>query len=125
MDDNRSNDTVVKIFRDLCLQASQAEDAELNRFLETEYSAVLDYVIRHPTWRNEFGSEFIRMVTFPGTISAELVEYCMYELRWPEVAEAARSMMNTSDDPRNISVFEHILESFQDDWDKEGYERWG
>lgn len=124
METDREVSDVLKKFYTLCAIASEAEDAELDRYLEPEYSTVLDHIIAHPEYRKTFGNEMLRMVDFPGDISAQLVEYCMHELRWPEIEAAARVKLAAAEDPRSRIVFEHILESFQDDWDDEGYERW-
>jgi hypothetical protein len=123
METDREAD-VMKAFYALCSTASEAEDTELDRYLEPEYSSVLDHIIAHPEYRKQFGTEMLKMADFPGDISAQLVEYCMHELRWPEVEAAARVKLAAAEDPRSRSVFEHILESFQDGWDDEGYERW-
>jgi hypothetical protein len=124
MDSNLNQTVIMKKFHDLCAIASRAEDEELDKFLEREYSAVLDYILSYPQYRPEFGTNLLNMVEYPGDISDQLVEYCMYELKWHEVEENARLRLSAAEDPRSKIIFEHILEAFQDDWDKEGYERW-
>jgi hypothetical protein len=112
-------------FRALCAKATEAEDSLLPRTVEPEYGQVLQYMIDHPVLRPHLGEILLDLATFPGQISPDLVEYCMLELRWPEVKSEARQRLHEAADPRSKRVFECILEAYEDGWNADGYfSRW-
>ena len=118
-----ADDVMVEFYR-LCDLATEAEDTIFDRFHEPEYSIVLEHLHRHPDRRYRFGAELIEMSQFPGQVSADLVAFCMHELRWPEVKAAASQALEATGDPRGKRVNRVIIEAFDDDWDDEGYLRW-
>lgn len=91
---------------------------------EAEVAAVVDYIQANPECREAASRLFIEQVQrSAGCI--EVLEYCMHELRWPEVEEAVRDHLAASEDWRVKTALAGVLAAFADDWpDADMYERW-
>lgn len=77
---------------------------------------VLAFIKRHPEDWPSFQALFATRVA-QGTISWEIVEFCMAELRWTNVREVAEMRMEETDDFRIKDVMAKILAAYRDDWD--------
>jgi hypothetical protein len=79
--------------------------------------AVLDWVQAHPEHRAVIVQRFVAIVEGSAP-TWEVVEYCMRELRWPEVLKATHQELERALDPatRNVraqAVLLHLGEAFE------------
>lgn len=113
---------VVQKFEELVL-AAEALVADVERTREPEFEAVLRHVLAHPEYRSFFAERFPQILVAGGTDGA-LFEYCMHELRWAEVEDEVRRMMEAaaSAGDRRLQFFlgSGPMECFQDEWRRGG-----
>ena len=94
---------------------------------EPSFAELLDFIQANPECRTEALSWFLeRLEGSDGSgLWGELLEYCMHELRWPEVEAVALEILRETDDWRLRSVLLHVVAAFEEDWpDADMYERW-
>lgn len=60
-----------------------------------------------------FLSELDKQENFP----QDIIEYCMYYLRWPEIQEAVQSRIQSAEDPRTIDALRDIESVYLGTWD--------
>jgi hypothetical protein len=92
-------------------EARQDDDA-----LENAMVTLLGFIKEHPESRQVFVSEFLESVSGTKGVELDVVAFCMHELRWPEVLEAARTR-NRNPHPRSMNLIARIIEAYDDDWD--------
>lgn len=91
---------------------------------EPAAAALLDFIQATPECVDAASRLFVRQVMEAGG-STEVLDYCMHELRWSEVREAARVRVAESEDWRIKTPLASLLAAFEDDWpDAKLYERW-
>lgn len=94
---------------------------------EPVFEAALELVLANPDMRAEFAEKFVSMLQ---NDDLELFEYCMHELRWPEVKTqlqaAVRDAAGPPRDTRSEFFLKGVLRAFGDDWSgREFYKRFG
>jgi hypothetical protein len=90
---------------------------DLERDREPEFEAVLAHVLSHPAERAAFARKFMEMLR--SSMDSDLFEFCMHELRWPEVqsqVEAAMQEAANKGDHRLQFGLGSVLPAFRDDW---------
>ena len=108
----------VKKFWDLCKQASMEwEKTADTKLYEPFLLEILNHVKSNSEFVEEFKKCFIQIIKKPEIAIWEIVMYCMRELRWDEIYNAAKEEHFHSDDIRNKDVLENILAVFDDDWE--------
>jgi hypothetical protein len=87
MADAHSTDVAIQ-FADLMRDVSRATyGTVLLADCEPEFSRVLEFVRSHPQSRVQL------VESFRGVLSSHITRFCMAELQWPEIADAARDRM--------------------------------
>ncbi len=84
--------------------------------IEPHLLDILQFVKNHPNEKTKFVNCFITLVRgHCGPL--EIVEFCMRELQWPEVREAALQRQLDSKDFRVLDAMENIIAVYSDKWD--------
>jgi len=86
---------------------------------EPQLLKVLQFVKASPEARRELGQAFVEMVTDLERGAWEIIQFCMRELRWPEVRQALQREFDTAklkNDWRRIAVLRDILDVYEPDW---------
>jgi hypothetical protein len=110
-------------FDDLVQRAAAADD-NLHAHVEPSFAAVLDFLIEHPELRPAIAERFINGLLTDPMVPEALLEYCMFELRWPEVRQRADELYKSSG-LREHAVLKDILSAFSDNWNNKClYDRW-
>lgn len=116
-------DAVLDEFDRLVREADRLEGDYLTPLPEREatHSAALILILNHPEMRSAFVQKFGEMIRGH---DSELLEYCMHELRWPEVKVQVEAAIREADDFRARDHFTSVLTAFTDRWSGRGfYER--
>jgi hypothetical protein len=111
------NPTFLAEFDRLVREAEGLLD-DFERDREPEFEAVLVHVLTHPSGRQIFATKFMELLSWPST-DGDLFEFCMHELRWPEVrSRVAEAMQDaiTRNDIRARDFLGHALSAFDDHW---------
>lgn len=113
-------DQFFKLSADAEFIAGSAMDKPLEPALE----AILIFVQDHPSHRIELVDAFLDVLRNPEKGPPELVEYCMHELKWPEVRETIQIWLDGERSERVRHVLRKQLLAFDDNWfDASFYER--
>lgn len=110
-------------FDRLVREADRLEEDYLTPLPEREaaHKAALVLITNYPEMRSAFVQKFVEMIR---THDLELLEYCMHELRWPEVKAQLEVAAREADDFRARDCFTSALTAFTDRWSGRGfYER--
>jgi hypothetical protein len=119
------SDAVKQEFFRLVKEATIAtESVEVEA--EPYFTPVLEFVLKHPSRRPEFAEGFVEIIRNPSLGTSELVEFCMHELRWPEVKAGIEELLSQEHGRRERFFLETVLNSFDDDWfSRQLYRRYG
>jgi hypothetical protein len=86
--------------------------------MEPYLLAVLNYVKMHPDGEAFFKTEFSKFVQNDNSVGYYLVPFCMRELRWPEVREAARLHMEmlqrANQHARFMNYFSDLIQAYEE-----------
>lgn len=109
---------VLSEFDRLVQEADRLEEDYLTPLTDREavHEAALTLVLQHPGMRAEFATKFGEMIR---THDLELFEYCMHELRWPEVRVQLDAEVRNADvarDWRARDYFAGAKGAFTDQW---------
>lgn len=92
--------------------------------LEPALGAVLSFVENHLDQRPRFANAFLDVLRDPEKGPPELVEYCMHELKWPEVYEAIKTWLDNERSERVRHILRRQLLAFDENWlDANFYDR--
>ncbi len=92
--------------------------------LEPALEVVLRFVQNHLDQRFEFVNAFLDVLRDPEKGPPELVEYCMHELKWPEVREAIQAWLDSERSERVRHILRKQLLAFDENWnDANFYDR--
>ena len=86
--------------------------------LEPDLLNVLNFTKQHLESKETLIQFFITLVKehkWNGDI--EVIEFCMHELRWPEVKQAVEEKVATTQDIRERDALCQIPDAYSDDWD--------
>lgn len=104
-------------FIELVMQASEICENHLDIDAEPHLAEILDFVIQNYQSKSVLESAFVEILNEPILAAPEIVEYCMFELRWSHVKRALVDRARTEPEIRRRRPFEAMLESFEDDWE--------
>jgi len=113
-------------FWQLCAESKRLDESTLDsRVLEPSLFALLDFVRSHPEDRDLFVYCFIHLLHWPEFGPFNLIEYCMAELRWPEVRDHLEGIARVTPELRCLYIVNRILAAFNDPWvNGQFYERY-
>ena len=109
---------VLSEFDRLVQEADRLEDDHLTPLLDREavHEAALMLVTKHPYLRPELAVKFGEMLH---KHDLELFEYCMHELRWPEVRAQLEEVVRDAVERLDIRArdyFAGVKAAFTDEW---------
>ena len=78
---------------------------------------VLNFLKLHPENHSEFIDYFASRVTRDEQFPYEILVFCMRELQWLEIKEAAIAENAKTDDWRIISVMNEIIAVYESEWE--------
>lgn len=99
------------------LEGDESESDQLAH--EPVFEAALELVLAHLELREAFARKFVDMLD---RNDWELFEYCMHELRWPEVRANVEDRLRIARDPRqrhdlsDERRWSGVLSAFSDGW---------
>lgn len=76
---------------------------------------IVSIVRDRPELHGEFARAFILMIDNPSRFSSLVVQYCMYELRFPEIREHVENRLH-HDPLKTDMAARHILAAYGPDW---------
>ena len=112
------NDTTVRYeFSQLCMAAAQAYRDHIDALArEPFYARVLQFVTQHPDATDFFRGQFLTMVRNPQEELIDLIQFCMHQLQWQDIADAASGVSSQTNNSRTRRWMELIANSFGDTW---------
>ncbi|AIO43180.1 MULTISPECIES: hypothetical protein [Burkholderia] len=117
------NTTIDEFFK-LAAHAEFIAENAMDQPLEPALEVVLSFVQSHLDQRFEFATAFLDVLRDPEKGPPELVEYCMHELKWPEVREAIQAWLDSERSERVRHVLRKQLLAFDENWyDANFYDR--
>ncbi|WP_431256761.1 hypothetical protein ACQ86G_18925 [Roseateles chitinivorans] len=114
-------------FRVLCEQVRDAEDKDEDaRAIEQSYEDLLIFLKKHESSRAELSERLCSIVNSyrharnsgPSELSVDAIAYCMHELRWAEVKEAALIEQHDYFVARREDFLWRLIDAFDPDWQK-------
>ncbi|MFC0547872.1 hypothetical protein [Kutzneria chonburiensis] len=66
--------------------------------------------------RLKVSERFFVLISEINPWSLEILQYCMYGLRWSEVCDRARRYFEKEENVGKRRLYERLVESFDDDW---------
>jgi hypothetical protein len=118
---------VLNEFDRLVREADRLEEDYLTPLADREavHEAALLLVTKHSELRSEFVEKFGEMLV---NHDLELFEYCMHELRWPEVKALLDEAVSSAVDRKDIRARDYLAgvkAAFTDEWSgREFYRRY-
>ena len=110
-------DMILKNFNTLCNNVKEKYDVSFGvNEIEDLLLIVLNYIKKNKNYKKEFTTCFIERIKRNYNFPLEVVIFCMRELQWPEIKEAAINEINKTNDCRIISRMNDILKVYQKDW---------
>lgn len=123
---------IASQFHDICLEISKKED-EFSKDIEDSYSKLLNLACvtgKTPFLVNQFLEAVLnfrhaRNEGYLPSLSIDAIAYCMHELRWTEIYNAAVDEHKNYFAKRKETTLVRLIDSFKDDWDEvQDYRRW-
>lgn len=108
---------VAKQFWELVNLARAVHEEDWQQDSEPYFEQLLEFVNANPSARNDFAKLFFEGLDGPEYIPIDLMEYCMHELRWPEVQQGVEGRLQDSPSERSRYLLSRLLSAFDDDWD--------
>ncbi len=95
--------------------------------VEPEFLKTLEFIKRYPDLRPQVIGEFSKMLQDKTFGRYMLIQYCMHELRWPEMRAAAKQIYAQSQidlirqqlygtASQHLAFLEEVVSSFEDTW---------
>ncbi len=95
--------------------------------LEPEFSKTLEFIKRNPALRPQIVEEFARLLQDKTYGRYMLIQYCMHDLRWPEMRARTREIYSEAQmslirqqlygtASQHLAFLEEVLASFEDAW---------
>lgn len=105
-------------FVNQCISAKYAcDNFDSTQDFEPFLLRVLLFVKSNPLHVSDFKEYFTRMLHDPNLGPWELIEFCMRDLQWPEILEAAKRRMSANADHRIKAVMAKIIAVYQQNWE--------
>ena len=118
---------LIHEFRVLCERVSKVEDEnEDGQAIERSYEDLLVFLKANESSRALLSEEIGKIVksyrhardTGRSELSVDALAYCMHELRWLEVKEAAMSEHRDYFVGRREDILWRLMDAFEADWEK-------
>jgi hypothetical protein len=107
----------IEHFWSLCREAkSLCETTVDSRQREPAFLAVLAFVKEQLQYRGMFAFCFLHLFHWPELGPFDIIEYCMADLRWPEVQEYIAGIEAVTPEINCRYVANRILAAFKDPW---------
>jgi hypothetical protein len=105
-------------FIDLCDAVKRKEKITYGvNEIEKELLDVLNYIKIYKKGEEEIKAFLIKIVKGEEIYPLEIIIFCMRELQWLEIKEAAIEEKTKTHDWRIISSMNHILEVYENNWE--------
>jgi hypothetical protein len=106
-------------FRELCQKALHSWETTQRGTpdFEPDLLAILNFTKQNLDQKDTLVQCFIDLVYDRALGPFEVIEFCMRELRWPEVADAAAERWRSTTDPRIHIVMKDILDVYEEHWE--------
>ncbi|GAB4393535.1 MAG: hypothetical protein Tsb005_12250 [Gammaproteobacteria bacterium] len=125
--------TVMRDFEVLCAQINlRAKETYGYNQIEDLLLKMLNFIKAHDDYRDSFVVYFSEKISGEGENDLvygnynhliQIIQFCMREMQWPEIKEAAIRRKSASSDWRVIGTMDQILEVYETEWpDDELYE---
>lgn len=112
-----NSSTSIPQFWELCADSKHVCESTFDSLeQESTYRALLDFVRSHPEDRHLFVYCFIHLLHWPNLGPFNLIEYCMRELRWPEVQDHLLGIAKVTPELNCLYIVNRILAAFIDPW---------
>ncbi|WP_445286902.1 hypothetical protein [Variovorax atrisoli] len=117
----------IDAFRALCERAREAEDKDEDSLtIEQSYEDLLVFLKTHESSRAELSERLCSIVKSyrharvagPSELSVDALAYCMHELCWLEVKEAALKEQHDYFVARREDFLWRLIDAFESDWQK-------
>lgn len=103
--------------RQLLADAQQAlEAASTTEEFELFFVKLLTFLKEHPEARAEASQAFLRFMRCEPGAPQELIEFCMHELKWPEILDYGKHQLASEQDLRRRKFYEDIIEAYGREW---------
>ncbi len=112
-------EAIVNEFKELCKKADKTWETMTRGApdLEPDLLAILEFTKKNLKHRDILVDCFVELV-YDRTIGPfEIIVFCMRELQWEEIKEAAIAKCNKTHDPRVHAVMDDILEVYEPEWE--------
>lgn len=83
---------------------------------EPYYLEILSFIKEHPERHDFFVRDFINRLK-KGIQPWEVIQFCMRELQWIEIRDAAIKEKSETDDWRVICIMNDILAVYEEEWE--------
>lgn len=129
---NNEQSVNMEEFNNLCVKIRSCENS-YGEEIESLYEELLDLLKTNVHLQQEYTKALKSAVLQfrnarregPGILSIDAIAYCMHELRWDDVLQAALEEQRSYFIPRQESTLVRLIEAFEDDWlEAESYERY-
>lgn len=95
--------------------------------LEPEFLKTLEFIKRHPDLRPQVVDEFARLLQDKSHGRYMLIQFCMHDLRWPEMRAKAKEIYTEAQialirqqlhgtASQHLAFLEEVVASFEDNW---------
>jgi hypothetical protein len=85
--------------------------------IEKELLNILNFIKEHKLYEKEYKNFLIEIVRGLKLYPLQIIIFCMRELQWEEIKNAAISEKNNTNDWRIISSMNDILQVYETEWE--------
>lgn len=109
---------IMGAFYELCMKAKNTWENSYSGTseLEPDLLLILKFVKEHAEYKNEFIQGFQEIINGSNTAPLEIVIFCMRELQWQEIKDAAAERLLSHDDWRIKSAMQDIIDVYSPIW---------
>jgi hypothetical protein len=127
MGEEAMTSNLILEFQTLCERVREVEDKdEDGRAIEQSYEDLLVFLMAHESSRAALTERLCLIVkdyrhardSGPSELSVDALAYCMHELRWLEVKEAAMAEQREYFSARREDFLWRLIDAFEVDWKK-------
>lgn len=106
----------VEFWKLVALAMSEWEERDGLNEIEPVLVDILFLAKKNPVHESELKSAFLELVHLK-EMPVEILEFCMHDLRWPEIRQEVEKVIAASADPRERSALERVLSAYAEDWE--------
>lgn len=124
--DRMTKGKIQKRFWELIRIADERWQETVDTFdMEPALLDILNFVKKYPEHKDVLEQCFIDLIySKKSRASIDVLEYCMHELRWPNIKIIIEDILENTEDVRERDALHHIPEVYSDDWDGVEYYRY-